>query len=423
MVATVCDAADKIVPPRLPITQHWSVDLGGAASAAPAAADNRVYVAMKSAHVIARDVGDGHELWRISKDVVVAPVADGGLVFIAAGEAIEGLRGSDGANAWTVPRVKAVAPLFAGGGWVLAVTDAELLAIRANDGQVVWRHAAGGVRLAPVVDGDRIYVGANDGRVLALDLASGGVVWEKYLKGGVTAIAAHRGHVYAGAGDKQFYCLDGRNGASRWSYRVGAIVMGRISVDGERVYFGALDNVVRGLDRSSGNQRWQQPLNRRPIAGTYAAGHVVFVPAAAPELVMLYDGNGQSCGTVALPGEMTPDVPPAVSETPAGLQIFAVTGGLSNVWQLTFIGAAGEPPVTPFSAMDTMPGADYLTDPVLQPIGQVLGTLLLDDPLLQPALAMEWPLVLKDPALEPLTTLPGLQLRPLSSALPVRRGG
>jgi len=49
-------AADKLIPPRLPVTQKWSVDLGGAASAAPAAGDDRVYVALKSAHFTARDI-------------------------------------------------------------------------------------------------------------------------------------------------------------------------------------------------------------------------------------------------------------------------------------------------------------------------------------------------------------------------------
>lgn len=398
------------------------MDLGGAASAGPAADEDRVYVALKSAHLTARAATDGHELWRIPKDVATAPVADSGLVIVAAGEAIEALRGTDGASAWIVPRVRTAAPLFAADGWVFAVTDAEVLAIRARDGQVVWRHAAGGVRLAPAVDGDRVYLGANDGRILALTLASGDVAWEKYVPGGVTAIAAHRGLVYAGAGEKQFHCLDGRNGAVKWLYRVGAIVTGRISVDADRVYFGALDNVVRGLDRSNGNQRWKQPLNRRPIAGVYAAGHIVFVPASAPELMMLYDATGQPSGQIALPGEMTSDQPPDVRETAAGLHIFGITGGLSNVWQLTFIGPAGEAPLTPLAAME-MPGPSYLTDPVLQPIGVVLGALILDDPMPRPMSAVGWPVVLTDPPLEPLTTLPGVQLRPLSLRLPVRRGG
>jgi len=64
-----------------------------------------------------------------------------------------------------------------------------------------------------------------------------------------------------------------------------------------------------------------------------------------------------------------------------------------------------------------------LTDPALQPIGMVLSGLVLGDPPLMPLDAVGFPIVLEDPPLEPLTTLPGLQLRPLSSQLPARRGG
>jgi hypothetical protein len=73
--------------------------------------------------------------------------------------------------------------------------------------------------------------------------------------------------------------------------------------------------------------------------------------------------------------------------------------------------------------MDPLPGVPYLTDPVLEPMGKVLGSLVMDDPMLLPATLMQWPIVLTDPPLEPLTTLPGLQLRPLSPTLPARRAG
>ena len=197
-----------------------------------------MFVALKSAHLTARAVADGHELWRITKDVTGPMAADGGLLFVSAGEAIEALRGSDGGTAWIVPRVKAVAPLVSRAGWVIAVTDKEILAIQAKDGQVVWRHPAGGVRLAPDIDGDRLYAGADDGRILALTIASGEVAWEKYLKGGVSTIAAKDGRIYAGAGDKQFYCLDGRSGSERWPRRIGSIPTGHCG-DEEHVYHGA----------------------------------------------------------------------------------------------------------------------------------------------------------------------------------------
>jgi hypothetical protein len=415
-------AADKPPPPRLPLAPFWSVDLGGAASAPPVSDGDRVFVALKSAHLTARSVKDGHELWRIAKDVTVPMAADGGLLFLSAGEAVEAVRGPDGGTAWIVPRLKTVAPLVARAGWVIAVTDAEIVAIRAKDGHVVWRHPAGGVRLAPDIDGDHLYAGADDGRTLGLALTSGAVAWEKYLPGGVTAIAARGGRVYAGAGDKQFYCLDGRAGSMQWTRRIGSIPTGRIAVDEERVYFAALDNVVYALDRSNGNQRWTSAIRWRPFAGVVGAGHVIFVPSVAPQLTMLYDRDGRASGTIGLPDDLPRDVPPDVRETPAGVSVFAVTGGLSNEGQLTYIAPVDEASMTPLSALTEMPGVPFLTDPVLEPIGRVLAALVLDDPPLLPVSAMDWPVMLRDPPLEPVTTLPGLQLRPLSPVLPTRRG-
>jgi hypothetical protein len=201
---------------------------------------------------------------------------------------------------------------------------------------------------------------------------------------------------------------------------VGALINGRIGVDADRVYFAALDNVVRALDRGSGNQRWKTPLDRRPIDGVRVLGHVVFVPIAGAELVMLYAGGGERSGMIALPGETSRDTPPDMRETEAGLDAFVVTGGLSNRWNLTYIGPAGEVPMVPFASL-ALPGAVFLTDPVLAPFAQVLPAVF-GDPVLQPLDTMAWPLRLDDPPLVPLTTLPGLQLRPLSPVLPPRRG-
>lgn len=415
----VCAAGDRPPPPRLPLAPFWSVDIGSAVAAGPVSDGERVYLALKSAHLTARDAADGRELWKKEKNVTAPIAAAGGFVFVPAGDAIEAVRGSDGASAWIVPRVKIVAPLLARDGWLIAVTDAEILAIRISDGQVVWRHAAGGVRHAPAIDGDRLYVGANDGRVLGLALATGAVAWEHYVPGGVTSIGAHLGLVYVGAGNKYFYCLDANKGREKWSMRVGSFPTGRIAVDDERVYFASLDNVIRALDRKSGNQRWQTGLPRRAQTGVVALGHIVFVPVNGPELVMLYDYDGRRSGNIGVAGEIS--APPDVSETADGLRAFVVTGGLSNEWQLTFIASAGEPAMVPFGELPA-PGLWFLTDPLVEPIGKVLPWLVLGDPLLHPFTTIEWPVVLRDPPLVPLTTLPGILLRPLSPVLPARRG-
>jgi hypothetical protein len=278
------------------------------------------------------------------------------------------------------------------------------------------------VTLPPAIDGERVYLAAADGRVLAVARADGAVAWERYLPLGITAIAAYGGRVYAGAGDKQFYCMDAGGGSIEWTWRTGALTEGGITADADRVYFAALDNVVRGLDRENGNQRWQTPMRERP-SGTVAAGRLIFVPVSGNQVRLLLDRNGRASGSLALPGELTAGAPPHVRETETGVDVLVVTSGLSSEWQVTRFATALPAPIAPFSEMAALPGLPLLTDPQLQPAGDVLRAWLLADPVLLPLQSMRWPIVLTDPPLQPLTALPGLQMRPLSPVLPVRRGG
>jgi outer membrane protein assembly factor BamB len=415
-------AADRQPVPALPLRIYWSVDIAAGVSAPPASDDARAYIAMGNARIAALALSDGRELWRVSKQISAPMAASGGLLFISAGDAVEALRGDTGATAWIAPRLTATVPLVASDGLIVAVTASEIVALHPADGRVVWRHAAGGVRVPPVVDGTRVFVGADDGRILALDAGSGAVAWEAFVGGGVTALGAGHGLVYAGAGDKQFHCLDAR-GKTKWTYRIGSSPAGRIAVDRERVYFAAGDNVIRALDRETGNQRWQAPLTRRPVGGARLAGHLVFVQVIGTEMIMLLDRNGGRSGAIVLPGETTRETPPDVREAAAGVYVLLVTGGLSNQWQVTLIGPAAEDALAPFGRLAWLPGVPFLTDPILEPVGRVLPWLILGEPMLRPLSGMDWPIVLRDPRLEPLTTLPGIQLRPLSPVLPVRRGG
>lgn len=423
-MAARAPAGDRPQPPGLPLAQWWSVPLDGAVSAGPVSDGARIYVALASAHLTARDAGDGHEIWRQSRTVTAPMATEGGLLFVAASDAIEALHGDTGKTAWTLPRTTPVAPLLAAPGWLIATTASDVIAIRSATGEVVWKQAAGGVKIAPALDGDRLYAGAEDGRVVALNMSDGSVAWQQFFTGGVTAIAAHRGRVYVGAGDKLLYCLEApKKGEEKWHYSLGALALGRMAVDDDRVYVAALNNVIRALDRQNGNQRWQTALRQRPFFGVHLAGHVVFVPTTATDLAMLYDHDGRTSGSLPLPGEGPPTLTPSIADSADGPVVFTVTGSLTNEWNLTKFARAGEAVLIPFGKLDGMPGVPYLTDPALMPMGKVLGLWLLGDPPLMPFSEVGWPIVLRDPPLLPLTTLPGVQLRPLSPAPPVRRGG
>jgi outer membrane protein assembly factor BamB len=425
-VARSAKAGDRPPPPKLPLAQWWSVALDGKVSAGPVSNGARIYLAYASGALVALDPADGHELWRQKRDVAQPMAVEGDFLFIASGEAIEALRGATGTTAWSLPHVKIVAPLVAQASWVIATTDTEVIAIHSVTGEIAWRHTAGGVKLAPALDNGRVFTGAEDGRVLALDITNGSALWDQFLPGGITAIAARHDRVYAGSGEKLLYCLLAlKKGKTEWVWRLDGLAQGHVAVDDDRVYVAALDNLVRAMDRQNGNQRWVSPLKQRTTFGVYASGHVLFMPApGASEVQMFWDrSGGRSTNSLVLPGDTPPGLPPAVIDSPDGPIVYAATGGLTNEWSLTKFAPAGEAALIPFDKADGLPGLPYLTDPELKPIGNVLQLMLLGDPLLVPVADADWPLVLHDPPLVPLTTLPGLQLRPLSPVLPVRSGG
>jgi hypothetical protein len=279
------------------------------------------------------------------------------------------------------------------------------------------------VTLAPALDEDTVYLGSDDGNLVALKLATGQKTWDALIDGGVTAIAARHGVVYAGGGNKYFYSLKGGKDAHP-PWRIGARVIGHIAFDEERAYFAARDNVIRADALGNANQRWTAFVRSRPFDGVFAGGHIVFVPlTASHDLPMFFAGDGKASGTLALPGDAVLGLPPDIQESAAGVQLVVVTGGLTNQWQLSLFATASEPALVPVADFLPDAGAPLLTDPALQPIGVVLGTLVMGDPPLIPLDAMGFPIALRDPPLEPLTTLPGLQLRPLSPQLPSRREG
>src|SRR4029077_8119339 len=126
---------DQVVPPKLPVAPAGSVEIGEGLTAPPVTDGTRVYLALKSAHLAARDLHDvTKELWRVERAVASPMIAANGMVFLSAGGAIEALRGTDGKTVWTAPRITTTAPLAIAGDTIVAATETEAIAIKAADG-------------------------------------------------------------------------------------------------------------------------------------------------------------------------------------------------------------------------------------------------------------------------------------------------
>lgn len=343
-------------PSIFPLVTHWTVDFDHApvADAPPVSDNDRIYMALRSGLIVARAVKDGSAVWQ-RPFVTDRPITlDGGLLFVVGGNAIQALRATDGSTVWTRPMLSPSAPLLARGGWVIAASDTSVNALRAADGTVVWTREIGIVSHRPALEGDRLYVPADDGRIVALDLEKGDPIWTRELPGAPGDPTATSDRVYVGSSDRQFYALTAATGEVDWSWRVGAVVLGAPAVDDTRVYFVALDNVIRALDRESGVQKWQHAIRRRAASGPALVEDVVLLASSSSGEIYAWLADGKPAGTLLV------DSPPVVAPDlsggyDTGARVTVVTGSLADVWRLSLIGAAAEPAPGPLTVMPGTP--------------------------------------------------------------------
>ncbi|MGZ3664308.1 MAG: outer membrane protein assembly factor BamB family protein [Ktedonobacterales bacterium] len=159
-----------------------------------------------------------------------------------------------------------------------------LLALRASDGQQLWRNDVGAFASQPVVDGDTIYITAhhvvkNSGpskTIYALNRGDGSVRWKTEITDTGTlmdALALSHGRLFLSASQICFdYCsaaylfaLDSANGHVVWrhAYEGGNVTILPPVVDGDAVYarIESSDVGLHALSTADGHQLWQDLAN------------------------------------------------------------------------------------------------------------------------------------------------------------------
>jgi hypothetical protein len=262
---------------------EWTRPLPAATSAQPAYDATRAFVPLESAKVVGVSLADGAIAWTVDAEASGGLGAGDGLVFVPLGTAIEARDAQDGASRWRVAvDGRLSAPLAWDNGWLIAGTDrGTVAALRANSGQPVWQQALASPVRGAAFAGDRLYVALDDGRIVALAIETGARIWEQPLGGRPTAMTPLDDRLFVGADDKFLYCLSARNGRPLWRWRTGGTIVGLPVVDQDNVYFLALDNVLRALDRGNGTQAWHAPVPFRPLAGPYLNGQLLLVAGLA----------------------------------------------------------------------------------------------------------------------------------------------
>jgi outer membrane protein assembly factor BamB len=143
-------------------------------------------------------------------------------------------------------------------------------ALRADDGEVLWKHKTGGpIGGRPTYVGSvgLVFVGAGDGGLYALDARDGKERWVYRCKGPIDSEPVYAdGVVYFTTGENRVYALDALTGRWKWQYDreppESFTIRGYAAplVVGARVYVGFSDGYLATLSASSGDVLWSRSL-------------------------------------------------------------------------------------------------------------------------------------------------------------------
>lgn len=369
------DATVRLNAQGAPDSIQWSVDLPAPPSRAAIVAGPVVAVPLTSGAVAARRLGTGEPAWTVTLRAEHSLEADADRIYVPSGDAIHALAAESGETVWRTPTGGPLtAPPFARGGWLIVAAQGEVFAIRASDGDVVWRKSIGTVRSRPGLDGDLLVVAvaaadagvqaatmpkaapaADGGMLVAIDLRNGEERWRYLARATPSDPLVIGDRVYAGTSDKLLLALHAGSGRKDWIRVVGAEVRGRPAVDDRHLYFAAADNTIRALDRGDGAIEWWQGLSYRPAGGPVVWPGGVLVPGINVLLLPVFaPRTGAAAGRISLARNLAR--PPLFAERPEGrIELVAITGGLDDTWALTLMVPSSVPSLS-LQPLTTLPG-------------------------------------------------------------------
>ncbi len=201
----------------------------------------RLFATTGFTHVIALDAETGEELWRSTADSPIhAPptVRDGRVFAVSLNNTLYALNADDGRELWTysgIPEMAAMvggaSPAVDGDVVVAPFTSGELVALRVENGRVLWADSLASlrrtdelgsishIRASPVIDRGRVYALSYGGMMVAVDLRNGRRLWDASI-GGLERPWVAGDNVYVITPERDLIALDRDSGRVYWATRL-----------------------------------------------------------------------------------------------------------------------------------------------------------------------------------------------------------
>ena len=159
---------------------------------------------------------------------------------------------------------------------ILYVADAKgsLFALRARDGQSMWRRNLNTALTAgPAVDAQAIYVVTDDARLLALTRREGRLLWQQAISShAYTPALSQAGRVFVKTIDGTVAAFDAKDGHALWQYQQATPMMvlrasSALRLTGNTLLAGFSDGKLVALNARTGKVKWEQVV-AQPTGGS-----------------------------------------------------------------------------------------------------------------------------------------------------------
>jgi outer membrane protein assembly factor BamB len=189
-----------------------------------------------------------------------------------------------------------------------ATSDGSLTAVVVPSRSVLWLRQGPGGRMAPaprsVQEGRALTLRAEGNHVQALD-AGTTLIWDFAADGRITAEpAVAAGRVYFGTENRRFYGLKAATGKTVWSRRLQGEPLHPAVVRDGTVAVPASNSVVYFLSARGGSLLSWENVASRVIHPLAAAGPLILVSSASPEVVALEIKTGKRIGQYVASGPL-----------------------------------------------------------------------------------------------------------------------
>jgi len=279
---------------------------------------NKIFISLGSGELIALNIQNGEELWRVStrRALRSAPSYADGRIFVTTLDNMTlAFSASTGVSLWShngmianAALLGAASPAIKNNKVILAYSSGELYALQTNNGRIFWgdnlsvkRGGSGVARIShvrgnPVIDENMVFATSHSGRLLALELKTGRRLWQLPIASRVMPWVAGN-YLYIVTTGRQLICLTKRDGRVKWITNLPEFALkDSLPLKTEKIVVEYSEPVLAGdrliIASSIGKIYSVSPYTGQILGETQVDGNIFIEPIVADKTLLLLDKQG-----------------------------------------------------------------------------------------------------------------------------------